>query len=174
MTFAGGTLASDGEVGGADIWPATTARSISSTHRTSASLGGSAAALSDTSPATRPRRSRLERRAHSENNPIDREVTYTYTDARMSVASATTTALPPDHVRTGHGETLRKNYLFVDHPRAGRNIAAAYSLVGCCIANRVEPTEYLTDVLPRIARAWSDSDLDALVPDRWRASGPAL
>jgi RHS repeat-associated protein len=27
--------------------------------------------------------SHLERRAHSENNPIDREVTYTYTDARM-------------------------------------------------------------------------------------------
>jgi transposase len=67
----------------------------------------------------------------------------------------------------------RKNYLFVGHPRAGRNIAAAYSLVGCCIANRVEPTEYLTDVLPRIAQAKSDSDLDALLPDRWRPSGPA-
>jgi hypothetical protein len=67
----------------------------------------------------------------------------------------------------------RKNYLFVGHPRAGRNIAAAYSLVGCCIANRVEPTEYLTDVLPRIALAKTDAELDALLPDRWRPSGPA-
>lgn len=62
----------------------------------------------------------------------------------------------------------RKNYLFVGHPRAGRNIAALYSLVGSCIANRVEPTEYLTDVLPRIRDATSDDELDALLPDRWQ------
>jgi hypothetical protein len=42
-----------------------------------------------------------------------------------------------------------------------------------CIANRVEPTEYLTDVLPRIAQAKTDAELDALLPDRWRPSGPA-
>lgn len=67
----------------------------------------------------------------------------------------------------------RKNYLFVGHARAGRNIAGLYSLVGCCIANGVEPTEYLTDVLPRIAGAGSDDALDALLPDRWRPTGPA-
>ncbi|MBK7400809.1 MAG: transposase domain-containing protein [Myxococcales bacterium] len=61
----------------------------------------------------------------------------------------------------------RKNYLFVGHPRAGRNIAVLYSLVGSCIANGVEPTEYLTDVLPRIRHATTDADLDALLPDRW-------
>jgi transposase len=61
----------------------------------------------------------------------------------------------------------RKNYLFVGHPRAGRNIAGLYSLVGSCIANQVEPTGYLTDVLPRIRDATSDADLDALLPDRW-------
>jgi transposase len=61
----------------------------------------------------------------------------------------------------------RKNYLFVGHPRAGRNLAGLYSLVGSCIANRVEPTEYLTDVLPKIADAKTDAELDALLPDRW-------
>lgn len=61
----------------------------------------------------------------------------------------------------------RKNYLFVGHPRAGRNIAGLYSLVGSCIANKVEPTEYLTDVLPRIATASTDTELDLLLPDRW-------
>jgi transposase len=61
----------------------------------------------------------------------------------------------------------RKNYLFVGHPRAGRNIAGLYSLVGSCIANKVEPTEYLTDVLPRIASASTDTELDLLLPDRW-------
>jgi hypothetical protein len=39
--------------------------------------------------------------------------------------------------------------------------------VGSCIANHIEPTAYLTDVLPRIRDATSDADLDALLPDRW-------
>jgi transposase len=67
----------------------------------------------------------------------------------------------------------RKNYLFFGHPRAGKNIAGLYSLVGSCIANRVEPTEYLTDVLARVGDANTDAELDALLPDRWRPSGPA-
>jgi transposase len=67
----------------------------------------------------------------------------------------------------------RHNYLFFGHPRAGRNFAGLYSLVGSCIANGVEPTEYLTDVLPRIRDAATDEQLDALLPDRWQPLGPA-
>jgi transposase len=61
----------------------------------------------------------------------------------------------------------RKNYLFIGNPRAGRNLAGLYSLIGSCIANRVEPTAYLTDVLPRIRDATTDAALDGLLPDRW-------
>jgi transposase len=61
----------------------------------------------------------------------------------------------------------RHTYLFFGNPRAGRNFAGLYSLVGSCIANGVEPTEYLTDVLPRIRDATTESELDALLPDRW-------
>jgi transposase len=68
----------------------------------------------------------------------------------------------------------RKNYLFVGHPRAGRNLAGLYSLVGSCIANRVEPTEYLTDILPRVAAAKTDADLDELLPDRWTPPVPSV
>ena len=67
----------------------------------------------------------------------------------------------------------RKNFLFVGHPRAGRNLAGLYSLVGSCIANGVEPTEYLTDVLARVADAKTDAQLDLLLPDRWLPRGPA-
>jgi transposase len=67
----------------------------------------------------------------------------------------------------------RHNYMFFGHPRAGRNFAGLYSLVGSCIANDVEPTEYLTDVLPRIRDATTDEQLDALLPDRWHPLGPA-
>lgn len=64
----------------------------------------------------------------------------------------------------------RKNYLFFGNPRSGRNFAGLYSLVGSCIANGVEPTAYLTDVLLRVGTAETDDQLDALLPDRW---GPA-
>jgi transposase len=67
----------------------------------------------------------------------------------------------------------RKNFLFVGHPRAGRNLAGLYSLVGSCIANSVEPTEYLTDILARVADAKTDAELDAVLPDRWLPRGPA-
>lgn len=61
----------------------------------------------------------------------------------------------------------RKNFLFFGHPRAGRLFAGLYSLVGSCIANNVEPTTYLTDVLLRVRDADTDEQLDALLPDRW-------
>lgn len=61
----------------------------------------------------------------------------------------------------------RHTYLFFGHPQAGKNFAGLYSLVGSCIANHVEPTAYLTDVLPRIRDATTDTALDALLPDRW-------
>jgi transposase len=62
---------------------------------------------------------------------------------------------------------LRKNALFFGHPRAGRLFAVLYSLVGTCIANDVEPTAYLSDVLARVRDDMTDADLDALLPDRW-------
>jgi hypothetical protein len=44
-------------------------------------------------------------------------------------------------------------------PRAGRNFAGLYSPVGSRIPNDVEPTEYLTKVLPRIRDATADERL---------------
>jgi len=61
----------------------------------------------------------------------------------------------------------RKNFMFVGHPKAGRNIAALYSILGSCISCGVEPTAYLTDVLPRVRHATTPAELDALLPDRW-------
>ncbi len=66
----------------------------------------------------------------------------------------------------------RHTYMFFGHPRAGRNFAALYSLVGSAMANGIEPTEYLTDVLPRIRDATTDAELDALLPDRWTPIAP--
>lgn len=62
----------------------------------------------------------------------------------------------------------RKNFLFVGHDEAGRNLATLQTLISTCLANGVNPQDYLTDVLLRI-----DStplrDLDTLMPWNWRA-----
>jgi transposase len=63
----------------------------------------------------------------------------------------------------------RKNFLFFGDKFSGQNFAGLYSLVGSCIANGVEPTEYLTDVLLRVRHAATPEALDALLPDRWCA-----
>jgi transposase len=68
----------------------------------------------------------------------------------------------------------RKNYLFFGHIRAAKNFAGLYSLVGTCIANGVEPTAYLTDVLLRVQDAKTPEELDALLPARWAPAANAL
>jgi hypothetical protein len=45
--------------------------------------------------------------------------------------------------------------------------------VASCIANGVEPTEYLTDILARVRDARTDEELDAVLPDRWTRAGAA-
>jgi transposase len=61
----------------------------------------------------------------------------------------------------------RKNYLFFGHKKAGENFAGLYSLVATCVANNVEPTVYLADVLTRVRAEMTVEELDALLPDRW-------
>lgn len=61
----------------------------------------------------------------------------------------------------------RKNYLFVGEVDAGRNIAELCSLVATCEARGVNPFEYLTDVLPRVAE---HPNIAELLPGAWAAA----
>lgn len=61
----------------------------------------------------------------------------------------------------------RKNFLFLGHDQAGRNIAGLYSLVATCEANGVNPVDYLTDVLIRV-QTHPASRLDELLPQNWK------
>ncbi len=61
----------------------------------------------------------------------------------------------------------RKNFLFVGHDQAGENLTVLQSLVASCIANKVNPQDYLTDVLMRI-QDHPQSAIDDLLPDQWR------
>ncbi|WP_233278379.1 IS66 family transposase [Myxococcus stipitatus] len=60
----------------------------------------------------------------------------------------------------------RKDFLFVGHDRAGRNLAGLYSLVATCSANGINPREYLSDVLLRV-QYHPASRLDELLPGPW-------
>jgi transposase len=61
----------------------------------------------------------------------------------------------------------RKNYLFVGHDEAGRNLAGLYSLVATCDANGVNPQAYLADVLLRV-QTHPASRIDELLPNEWK------
>ena len=61
----------------------------------------------------------------------------------------------------------RKNFLFVGHDEAGRNLAGLYSLVATCVANEINPEAYLVDVLMRV-QSHPNSRLDELLPVEWK------
>jgi transposase len=65
----------------------------------------------------------------------------------------------------------RKNFLFCGNHDAAENMAMMYSLLGCCKANKVNPREWLIDVLSRIPEYNNDysKDLAELLPHRWNA-----
>lgn len=64
---------------------------------------------------------------------------------------------------------IRKNSLFVGHQAAGDNLAVLLSLVMSCVANDVNPEDYLADVLLRV-HTHPASQIDDLLPHRWRAA----
>ncbi len=61
----------------------------------------------------------------------------------------------------------RKNWLFCGGESGGQRAAVIYSLIETCKRARVEPFEYLRDVLERIGESASE-DLLELTPQGWR------
>jgi transposase len=74
------------------------------------------------------------------------------------------------HVRAA---LTRKNYLFAGSDTGGERAAIAYTMLGSCRLNGVNPLAYLTDVLPRLGRRVRLRDLPALMPAKWKAEHTA-
>lgn len=64
----------------------------------------------------------------------------------------------------------RRSSMFVGHDTSGKRYAVNMSLVASCRLNGIDPTAYLTDVLPRIADYPAKRIAD-LLPDRWTPAG---
>ena len=79
--------------------------------------------------------------------------------------------IPPDNNRSESALRVaalgRKNFLFVGHEDAGDNLAALYTLVATAEAHRLNPFDYLRDVLLRVS-SHPAADIDALLPHRWK------
>jgi transposase len=63
----------------------------------------------------------------------------------------------------------RKNFLFVGHDEAGKNLAVIYTLIATCEANCVNPEKYLADVLLRV-QTHPNSRIDEILPQNWKPS----
>ena len=62
----------------------------------------------------------------------------------------------------------RKNYLFVGNTEAGQNLAILQTLVQTCKLHKVNPQDYLSDVLIRI-QTHPQSKIDELHPKNWKS-----
>jgi transposase len=61
----------------------------------------------------------------------------------------------------------RKNWLFLGHPDAAWRSAVIYSIVVSCQRRRIDPAQYLNDVLRRLP-ALTNQQLDPLLPANWK------
>lgn len=62
----------------------------------------------------------------------------------------------------------RKNYLFAGSDKGAERIAVAYSVLGACHMNGVNPLAYLTDIIEKLQNGWPKARLDEILPDRWQ------
>jgi hypothetical protein len=65
----------------------------------------------------------------------------------------------------------KKNFLFVGHPDAGWRSAVLYSILGSCRRHRINPADYLKDVLTRLPDM-KQSEIPSVTPGAWAKAHP--
>jgi transposase len=63
----------------------------------------------------------------------------------------------------------KKRWLFIGHPDAGWRSAVIYTMIQSCRRFGINPQEYLTDILQRLA-SMTTSQVPQLLPHRWKPS----
>ena len=115
-----------------------------------------------------------QRPNHAPKGPMGTALSYALNNWTELTRFLHDAKIPPDNNRAESALRVvalgRKNFLFVGHEDAGKNIAGLYSLVATCEANGVDPIAYLTDVLGRVG-THPNAMLDDLLPHKWKPSG---
>jgi len=106
-------------------------------------------------------------------SPLGKALTYAINQERALRQYATQLRFAPDN--NSCENILRplclgkKNYMFFGSECGGKTASILYTLIGSCRANRVNPYEYLKDILARI-NSHPNSQLETLLPHNWRPS----
>lgn len=78
--------------------------------------------------------------------------------------------IPPDNNRSENAlrivAMLRKGSLFAHDPDTADNLAALLTVVATCVAHGLDPLEYLSDVLLRVAET-PETEIASLIPGEW-------
>ena len=86
-------------------------------------------------------------------------------------------AIPIDNMAAEHNfvsvALTRKNYLFAGSDAGAERAAIIYTILRCCRLAEVDPVEYLTEVLPVLARKIRRVDVAQLMPAAWARSRAA-
>lgn len=61
----------------------------------------------------------------------------------------------------------RKNFLFAGSDKGAERIAVAYTILGTCHMNGINPLAYLTDVISKLQAGWPKARLDEILPQNW-------
>jgi transposase len=61
----------------------------------------------------------------------------------------------------------RKNYLFAGSDKGAERLAIAYTVLGSCHMQGVNPLVWATDVIGKLQDGWPQARLDELLPDAW-------
>lgn len=113
---------------------------------------------------------RAQRRTHGPKSLIGKAAGYIVRNRKPLTRFLYVAKLPPDNNRSEAALRRvalgRKNFLFVGHEEAGQNIAALFTVVASCVQNGINPVDYITEVLEIVA-THPQSDIDAILPDRW-------
>jgi len=112
-----------------------------------------------------------ERPMHLPKGPIGKAISYTIDNWEPLSLFLTDAKIRLDNnISEGQLRLIalgRKNYLFIGNDVAGENLAALQTLVATCVANDINPQEYLADVVLRI-QSHPQSKIDELLPQNWK------
>ena len=63
--------------------------------------------------------------------------------------------------------------MFAGSDAGAERIAVAYTILGSCHMQRINPLAYITDVITKVQNGWPNARRDELLPDAWkRANHP--
>lgn len=62
----------------------------------------------------------------------------------------------------------RKNFLFAGSDAGAERIAVAYTVLGSCHMQGINPLAYITDVITKVQNGWPNARRDELLPTAWK------